>query len=143
MHLIVYTSKYINTGSDINTVLSSISRVAKIYNLEFLITGLLFFHKDCFVQIIEGPKQSLEGLMEVLENDIRHEDIIRLIDEPIDQRSYSDWNMDSFNLSDSQDLNSEKLINISRVYKETLSTRTDLLTRFYKAMLNPVEYSKF
>lgn len=143
MHLIVYSSQYISTGSDINTVLSSISTVAKKYNLEFSITGLLFFHNGCFVQIIEGPQQSLEGLMEVLENDIRHENIIRLIDEPIEERSYSDWNMDSFNLSDSQELDTDKLINISRVYKETLSTRTDLLAKFYKAMLKPAEYFKF
>jgi len=135
MHLIVYTSKYLGNHESIDSDLFDITKIAKIYNVQYKITGLLFFHKDCFVQIIEGTQQSLEGLMGILEEDKRHNQIIRLIDEPIKARSYSDWNMDSFNLSDSQSLDSDELINISRIFKETVSTRTDLLTRFYKAML--------
>lgn len=135
MHLIVYTSKYVGNREEVDKALSDITEIAKINNIEFSITGLLFFHVDRFVQIIEGKKLSLEGLMEILEKDDRHKEIMRLIDEPIEERSYSDWNMDSFNLSDSDKLCSNELLNISRVYKETISTRSDLLTRFYKAML--------
>lgn len=142
MHLIVYTSTYTGNTHEVPSVLFNITEIAKTYNEKYSITGLLFLHGDCFVQIIEGARQSLEGLMSILDSDKRHKDIIRLVDEPIQARSYSDWNMDSFNLSDSQSLNSDKLLHISRIYKETLSTRTDLLTKFYKAMLVSPELGK-
>lgn len=79
MHLIVYTSKYAGDVKSIDADLNNISETAKVNNLRDEITGLLFFHRDRLVQIIEAENSSLEKLMSVLEEDSRHVDMPRLI----------------------------------------------------------------
>ncbi|MFT7561651.1 MAG: hypothetical protein ACI93R_003580 [Flavobacteriales bacterium] len=73
--------------------------------------------------------------MVILEKDLRHKNIQVLIDDPIKDRSFQNWNMDSFNLSDTECLDKEELLNISKIFKQSVTTRSSLLARFYKAML--------
>lgn len=139
MHVIVYTSEYQGGDKSINSVLEDISRVSRIKNLEKDISGLLFYHNGRFLQIIEANKNVLEELMSTLSADERHRNILRLVDEPIRKKSFSSWNMDSFNLDDHEQLDLAELKNITRVFKNTMSTRSDLLSRFYKSMLKSHE----
>ena len=135
MHLIVYTSEFSGNNDHIDDVIEKILEKAKKRNVEHGITGLLFYHQGRFLQIIEGSKDSLNDLMTKLESDPRHTNVERLVDEEIKVRSFDNWNMDSFNLSSQEPLDKDELINIGNVYKKTISTRSALLTRFYKAML--------
>jgi len=135
MHFITYTSKYAGRAEDINAVLADIIKSSKINNVEHDITGLLFYHNGRFVQVLEGDKDSLEGLMSILEKDDRHEDVQRIIDQSIKKRGFQEWSMDSLNLSEDATVDPDELIRIQDAYKKHLLIDSRLLVEFYKAML--------
>jgi hypothetical protein len=135
VHLIVYTSEYIGDEQNINTVLDAITTSAKVRNPNLKITGLLFYHQPRFLQIIEGPKDSLDQMMQIINRDRRHKNIERLISEAIPERKFNDWNMDSINLSNNESLDLAELVLIRDVYKQNLQVNTDAIADFYKAML--------
>jgi hypothetical protein len=135
MHLIIYTSKYVGKPEDINDVLADIVKRSEINNLEFGITGLLFYHQGRFIQVLEGERESLEGLMSILEKDHRHENIQRIIDESIKKRAFQEWSMDSLNLSDDVAVDPDELIRIRDAYKRHLHVDSKFMVELYKAML--------
>ena len=135
MHLIVYTSEYVGRKEGINPVLDDIVRTSKINNPERGITGLLFYHNQRFIQVLEGEREALEELMSILEKDNRHKNIQLILDQPIKKRGFMDWNMDSCNLSEDQDIDPEELIRIRDAYKKHLLVDSKFLVEFYKAML--------
>jgi hypothetical protein len=135
MHLIIYTSKYIGRAEDIDDVLADIVVRSEINNLEFGITGLLFYQNGRFIQVLEGERDSLEGLMSILEQDDRHENIQRIIDQAIKKRAFEEWSMDSLNLSEGATIDPDELIRIRDAYKKHLVVDSKLMVEFYKAML--------
>jgi hypothetical protein len=136
MHIIVYISKYKGKENKIDEVLSSISAVAQDKNRALGITGVLFYLNGKFLQVIEGRQEALEELMIKVENDKRHTEIIRLIDEPIKERSYGDWNMDSFNLSKKSEKDLGDIKELSNSFKAYMELNSKLLVEFYKAMIS-------
>ncbi|MEM6821798.1 MAG: BLUF domain-containing protein, partial [Verrucomicrobiota bacterium] len=139
MHLIVYISQYTGPAENIDEVLSSIVEKAKTRNPERDITGVLFYHNGTFLQIIEGPHASLEDLMSKLKEDSRHNKIERIIDEDISGRSFKEWNMDSFNLSETDKIDPDELRKIKNAYKRSFFIKADYLAEFYKLMLSTHE----
>jgi hypothetical protein len=57
------------------------------------ITGLLYTEDDTFLQVIEGPSDSMSDLIARLYDDDRHRDLTILVDRPIAQREFGDWTM--------------------------------------------------
>lgn len=57
------------------------------------ITGLLYTEDDHFLQVIEGPEDSIADLVERLDADPRHRDVRILVDRTIDEREFGDWTM--------------------------------------------------
>ena len=135
LHLIVYTSRYTGNEHTLAADLTRITNQSKNNNPANFITGLLFYQNTRFLQIIEGDQGVLEGLMSLLEGDYRHEDIQRIIDQPIDRRSYDSWNMDSFNLSADEKVTAEQLHAIKASYDEHNAMQTDVITSFIKRMV--------
>ena len=135
MHLIIYTSEYTGREEDIDDVLADIVARSKINNLEFDITGLLFYHNGRFVQVLEGDRESLEGLMSILEEDGRHQNIQRIVDQTIKKRAFQEWSMDSLNLSEDATIDPDELIRIRDAYKKHLLVDSRLMVELYKAML--------
>ena len=135
MHLIIYTSEYVGRAEYIDDVLADIVKRSKINNTEYAIYGLLFCHNGRFIQVLEGDKDSLEGLMSILEKDDRHENIQRIIDQTIKKRAFNEWSMDSLNLSEDATVDPDELIRIRDAYKKHLLVDSNLLVEFYKAML--------
>ncbi len=58
------------------------------------ITGLLTFSGEVFVQFIEGPPEALRGLMDRLQRDPRHSDIIILSEGSDHERILAGWDME-------------------------------------------------
>ena len=58
--------------------------------------------------------------MNNLQHDKRHTNITRIIDTPIVDRSYQDWNMDSFELDESQNLCRELISYFKEDYEDYL-----------------------
>ena len=135
MHLIIYTSEYTGSAEDIDDVLTDIVTRSEINNLEFGITGLLFYHNGRFIQVLEGERDSLEGLMSILEKDNRHRNIQRIVDQTIKKRAFQEWRMDSLNLSEDATVDPDELIRIRDAYKKHLLVDSKLMVELYKAML--------
>jgi len=116
-------------------VLADIVRRSKINNLEHNITGLLFYHNGRFIQVLEGERDSLEGLMSILEKDRRHQNIQRIIDQAKNKPAFEAWDMSSLNLSEDTVVDPDELIRIRDAYKKHLLVDSRLLVELYKAML--------
>lgn len=142
MHIIVYTSELASDEDDVNKLLADVVAKSKINNPRRGISGLLFYHNGRFLQIIEGEHDALEQLMSILQQDSRHKDIVRIIDEDIYQRSFAQWNMDSLNLSPDETIDLKELEIIRDVIKRNMDIDTGILAEFYKAMLATHELMK-
>ena len=117
MHTIAYMSVYTGSDADIVEDLRNICKTAKAFNPLQEITGVLFYHKKRFLQLIEGEQDRLELLMNKIQHDDRHCQLIRVVDTPVQQRGFEDWNMDTFNLESDQ-----------RIDLEFVSSCTDLFS---------------
>jgi hypothetical protein len=65
------------------------------------ITGLLVFGSGIFFQWLEGPRDSVLELMDVLRGDTRHQDVVMLAEtEELRERLFPDWSMELVDATD-------------------------------------------
>lgn len=57
------------------------------------ITGILLYLDRCFLQIIEGTKEGVEGLFNIIKDDPRHDEILRIFAGKKEERTFKDWSM--------------------------------------------------
>ncbi len=58
------------------------------------ITGILLYHKESFLQLMEGPSSEVEFVFENrIRKDPRHADITVLLRRTVVERSFPDWSM--------------------------------------------------
>jgi len=88
---IFYVSKA-QIGSRLQTV-SDILAVARTFNAEHEITGLLTYDGEHFTQVLEGPATVLDTLMARISADPRHGRVRVLARKPIISRDFEDWSM--------------------------------------------------
>lgn len=88
---IVYMSRAVRplTDQDLQDLLSQCRRD----NAQHEVTGVLFYSHGNIAQLIEGDPETLESLFEKISRDGRHSHVTKLIDKPINVRSFSDWSM--------------------------------------------------
>ena len=65
------------------------------------VTGLLMFDHHCFLQVLEGDRQSVSNLYGNLVRDKRHARLLILQCGPVDERLFVDWSM-GFAAADAQ-----------------------------------------
>lgn len=134
MHLIVYKSDYCGDPSKISSTLVNIRVTAKANNLQYNITGVLFYDNGTFIQVLEGEEASLRILMEKISNDSRHKNIIYLVDSPLAKRSFQNWNMDTIQLNLKLNKLDASLIEFRKLYTSNLKLETKsfvkILSRF-------------
>jgi len=73
--------------------LDRIIKTAQPRNAALEITGLLVYTGAHFMQLLEGPKDAVEAVFEMICEDKRHSAVARLIAEPARERSCPDWAM--------------------------------------------------
>ena len=102
MNYIIY---YSFSRSDVSSIeLEGILRKARDWNQAHEITGLLIyrfnktFKRGNFLQIIEGPKNSIFSAWERISADRRHHTITVLEDGNFEERNFSAWSMGLKNL---------------------------------------------
>lgn len=61
---------------------------------------MLLYANSTFLQVLEGPDEVVDELIETIKKDPRHTFIQMLHRKPIERREYSDWFMGSKKLSD-------------------------------------------
>jgi hypothetical protein len=74
--------------------LEQIHRSARELNALDGITGLLIFNGTHFLQIVEGARDAIDGLMARLRDDPRHSGMEVRDERKIDARSFPDWSME-------------------------------------------------
>lgn len=91
LHQIVYFSTPTRsmTLSEVRELLIK----AQINNHFKDVTGMLLFDGDSFLQILEGPKETVMALYEKIERDPRHTQCTSLMEREIAQRDFGDWSM--------------------------------------------------
>jgi len=135
MHLIVYTSRSTSDENLIDDILKDIVRTSKKKNKAREITGVLFYDNHRYLQLIEGEKEQLLILMDELYRDNRHTDINELINEPVSEREFMDWNMDYFNINKNNELSEPLLERFRDVYKNNVILNSKGFVDFMKTML--------
>lgn len=66
---------------------------ARKNNIKHNITGVLLYSEGVFIQVIEGDEAGVDLAFAKIEKDFRHKNIITLIDQPIQHKSFADWAM--------------------------------------------------
>ena len=135
MDLLVYSSFYTGDTNTVNQDLQDIERVSNSNNADANITGVLFYHRKRFVQVLEGTSSELDKLLLTLSQDDRHDNIEVILRDEIHERSYSGWNMDSFDLSSETQINVSRLRKVTDIFRQTLVADSKILVDFYKQML--------
>lgn len=62
-------------------------------NADRAITGMLLYMEGCFFQVLEGSRATLEPLFDKIAKDERHHHVMKLIVEPIEERTFGTWTM--------------------------------------------------
>ncbi|WP_321309168.1 BLUF domain-containing protein [Marinifilum fragile] len=107
-------------------------------NLATGITGLLLYNDEIFIQVIEGESDTIHDLYDRLQKDKRHTNIVKILEERIDQRSFPNWSMGYQKLSkeDSKDIPGFTDVMSSNDIRETLKQSSqaivDLIVKFMK-----------
>lgn len=87
------------TAAVTDAALDGILRQSRRNNLSRGITGMLCHANGIFVQVIEGGRADVSGLMSRIFADTRHKDVQVLLFEEIGQRRFGSWTMGQANLA--------------------------------------------
>lgn len=99
---------YLSTARGLlnDEVLLDILNAARKNNRAHYVTGVLLYCGGTFIQVLEGEEDAVEEIFGKISQDIRHKNIVMLMDEPIAARNFPDWTMGftTVNPSISEDL---------------------------------------
>ena len=87
---VVYVSEKTNVS---DTALKEIIASSKKNNPEENVTGCLLSGSNSFLQLLEGPADFIDTLYSRISKDNRHENVVTLCDEKIDERLFLSWSM--------------------------------------------------
>lgn len=72
--------------------LNALYEKARENNSKFNITGILIYKSGNFLQVLEGEHKTVDNTFERIAADSRHKNIFKVINTPIDQRIFQDYN---------------------------------------------------
>lgn len=132
MHTLTYISQYQGAKDDFANCLSDIYRASQRNNPKLMITGVLLYSNDCFLQTLEGEKDTIEQLFDKITSDPRHNQVRLLFSNVIRQRSYPSWNMQPINLSSSELFNHKNVFALTQF----IASNIELDNSSYHALLS-------
>jgi hypothetical protein len=109
----VYWSRTIGDGYPSETDLRDILSEARVRNERDGITGALLSGDGWFAQVLEGSPEAVHSLIESINRDARHHDMVALPESAVTERTFPDWAM-GFAMSGE----SEQLQQIHRLARE-------------------------
>jgi len=91
MFRLVYSSSARSgmTEDELKLILES----AKVRNARRGVTGMLLFRDGVFLQLLEGEEVDVRYVYNRIVNDPRHQRVVNLLQEKIDQRDFASWSM--------------------------------------------------
>ncbi len=73
--------------------LTALLSKARQKNERLKITGMLVYHGNSFLQVLEGPETAVDELYRQITQDSRHTNCTVLLRSYIDRRNFGDWTM--------------------------------------------------
>ena len=97
LYRIVYCSRNLispqGAGSNQDVELERILQAARTNNSSQGVTGALLFNQECFAQVLEGPRTSVERVFEKIQRDRRHGQVTVVDNGWADRRDFPNWAM--------------------------------------------------
>ncbi|MCB1736548.1 MAG: BLUF domain-containing protein [Gammaproteobacteria bacterium] len=93
IHL-VYASRATRPYSDDDLI--RLLNKARSNNLALNVSGMLLYVEGSFFQVLEGEPDTLHRLYERISTDTGHDKIVKIIEEPIEDRAFGEWQMGFF-----------------------------------------------
>ncbi|MEM9302672.1 MAG: BLUF domain-containing protein [Pseudomonadota bacterium] len=90
-----------------SSLLEDIKAASGRNNERWQVSGCLLYSKGHFLQLLEGPEESVERLFGIISADGRHARVRVLHDVPIKERLFDGWEMRTYNLESRSDLPQE------------------------------------
>ena len=87
---VIYVSEKTDSS---NASLAQIIASSTKNNPESGVTGCLLSGSNSFLQLLEGPRQTIDRLYVTINADSRHKNVAMLIDEDIVQKLFASWSM--------------------------------------------------
>lgn len=91
LYHLVYQSCATTPFSEVE--LQALLRQSQAWNAAHALTGVLLYCEGDILQVLEGPREEVQGIFANIERDYRHRDVTKLADGPIARRSFADWSM--------------------------------------------------
>ena len=127
---VVYVSEKTNVS---DTTLKDIIASSKKNNPEEDVTGCLLSGSNSFLQLLEGPADFIDTLYSKISKDNRHENVVTLCDEKIDERLFLSWSMKLAPFENmewsNKDFNSGNFLNITSEEALNVFVRLNEYTR--------------
>ena len=113
MHLVrlVYASKFAADQYD-HSEIAKIFEKSKIKNIKVEISGILVAGEDYFLQCLEGERQSVNSLYEIICKDPRHTNILIMLYEECFARDFGEWSMKYVLLTEKKTKHNSKICSI-------------------------------
>ena len=73
--------------------LAELMQQSRSNNLRSELTGMLLYCEGNFFQVLEGDEEAVKSVYRSIEKDPRHDDMVKIIEEGIAERSFGDWSM--------------------------------------------------
>jgi len=93
LYALTYFSRNAIKGCDNDVEIERILIGARRNNTLQMVSGALLYSTGCFAQALEGPRDAIEDVFEIIQRDQRHCDVTVLHVKPIEARSFGKWSM--------------------------------------------------
>ncbi|SEL06637.1 Sensors of blue-light using FAD [Aquimarina amphilecti] len=88
----LHTISYVSTSAELSDFqINELLYITKLKNEDLGITGILMHSDQNFFQIIEGQKKVIKSLYQKIEKDIRHFNLIKILDRSINIPSFTNF----------------------------------------------------
>ena len=127
---VVYVSEKTDASE---TTLKDIIASSQKNNPEEGVTGCLLSGSNSFLQLLEGPADFIDTLYSKISKDNRHENVMTLCEEKIDERLFLSWSMKLAPFENmewsNEDFNSGNFLNITSEEALNVFIRLNEFTR--------------
>lgn len=100
-------------------------------NLKKNITGCLLYHNNVFLQLLEGEKDVVEKLYNVIKEDTRHKEVTEIYNQTIENRIFPSWSM-AYHELDDNDTEVKKFIKSIQFFSQNNEKPTKAIEIFWK-----------
>lgn len=140
MHTIIYISEYqACPDNPTENVLADICQVAIENNLKLNITGVMLFHNNHFLQVLEGEQDALISTFDKIKSDTRHRNLEIIYDEKVNNRCFPNWRMTLFDLNNPEQFTAPVLKQIKTIYSHNFEFKANDFLFLLNSLLNDKE----